>query len=49
MRIGETVVRESCDLLQPIIDELNSGKYVVTDSVYESLGQQIIDVNKMEK
>lgn len=39
MVIGETVVRESYALLQPIFEELLSGKYVATDSVYESLAK----------
>ncbi|XP_008181565.1 acyl-CoA dehydrogenase family member 9, mitochondrial [Acyrthosiphon pisum] len=42
MNTGETVVRESCTLLKPIIEELMSGKYVATDSVYESLADQLL-------
>lgn len=43
MNIGETVVRESYALIKPIIEELISGKYIVTDSVYESFANQILD------
>jgi len=42
MNTGETVVRESCNLLKPIIEELMSGKYVATDSVYESFADQLL-------
>lgn len=40
MQIGETRVRESCALVEPILGELTSGKYVATDSVYESFAHQ---------
>lgn len=36
MNTGETVVRESHALLKPILEEIISGKYVATDSIYES-------------
>lgn len=37
MNAAETVVRETRVYLQPIIDELLDGKYIASDSVYESL------------
>lgn len=39
MIIAETVARESYAFLQPIFEELTSGKYVAIDSVYESLAK----------
>lgn len=36
MTTGETVVRESHAFIKPILEEIISGKYVATDSVYES-------------
>uniref|UniRef100_A0A2S2NG40 Acyl-CoA dehydrogenase family member 9 n=1 Tax=Schizaphis graminum TaxID=13262 RepID=A0A2S2NG40_SCHGA len=42
MTTGETVVRESCALLKPILEELMSGKYIATDSVYESFADQLL-------
>lgn len=45
MNTAETVVRESHAFLQPIIDELIDGKYIATDSAYESFSNQILDNN----
>lgn len=42
MNIAETVIRESCDFVKPILEELISGEYVATDSVYESFADQIL-------
>lgn len=42
MTIGETVVRESYAFLEPIFEELMSGKYVAIDSVYESFADQLM-------
>ncbi|VVC29254.1 Hypothetical protein CINCED_3A002695 [Cinara cedri] len=50
MNTAETMVRESYALLKPIFEELNSGKYVATDSTYESFADQILtDNNKNQK
>lgn len=40
MNTAETVVRESYDFLKPIFEELISGEYVATDSLYESIAEQ---------
>lgn len=48
MNTAETVVRESCSLLKPIIEELMSGKYIATDSVYESFADQLL-VNNINR
>jgi len=48
MNTGETVVRESCALLKPILEELMSGKYIATDSVYESFSNQLL-VNNINR
>lgn len=49
MNIAETVVRESHAFLKPIFEELSSGKYVATDSVYESIADQILVNNIKNK
>lgn len=48
MYIAETMVRESKELLQTVIEEIMSGKYTATDSVYESFANQIL-VNNTKK
>jgi len=45
MNTAETVVRELCAHVNPILEELISGKYVATDSVYESLAYQMLGDN----
>lgn len=45
MNTAEIVVRESCAHVNPILEELVSGKYVATDSVYESLAYQMLNDN----
>lgn len=45
MSTAETVIRESYAVLNPILEELISGKYVATDSVYESLAYQMLTDN----
>lgn len=45
MNTAETVVRESYAYLKPIFEELISGKYVATDSFYESIAEQILVKN----
>jgi len=48
MNTGETVVRESYALLKPILEELMSGKYIATDSVYETFADQLL-VNNINR
>lgn len=48
MNAGETVVRESCALLKPILEELISGQYIATDSLYESFADQLL-VNNINR
>lgn len=42
MNTSETVVRETCEFLKPILEELVTGEYVAIDSVYESFADQIL-------
>lgn len=48
MNTGETVVRESCALLKPLLEELMTSKYIATDSVYESFADQLV-VNNINR
>jgi hypothetical protein len=49
MNTGETVVRESHAFLKPIFEEIISGKYVATDSIYETFATQTVFNNIISK